>query len=71
MKLLWSWCELCETACIICPKCGNNSCNGGYGEVDGIKCDVCSIAYQYERLAYETGAIPSTKNDIKWMNQKI
>lgn len=27
-----------------CPRCGNNSCNGGYGE-DG-KCPVCPLAYE-------------------------
>jgi tRNA U54 and U55 pseudouridine synthase Pus10 len=24
-----TWCHLCDTAIIICPKCNNSSCNGG------------------------------------------
>jgi methionyl-tRNA synthetase len=24
-----SWCDLCDTAIITCPKCKNGSCNGG------------------------------------------
>jgi len=43
MKLTWDWCEMCEKAFIRCPKCGNNSCNGGYGEIDGIKCNVRAL----------------------------
>ncbi len=37
-------CELCGWF-VRCPKCGNNSCNGGFGEVDGKECDVCNVAY--------------------------
>lgn len=29
-----TWCELCETAIIICTHCHNSSCNGG-------GCDIC------------------------------
>lgn len=29
----------------ICGKCGNNTCNGGYGEIDGKDCDQCPSAY--------------------------
>lgn len=47
------YCELCEADMIICPKCGNNTCNGGYGEVDGSQCDLCPTAYEAmnEKLA--------------------
>jgi hypothetical protein len=38
------WCELCGGFFVRCPRCGNNSCNGGYGE-DG-KCPVCPLAYE-------------------------
>ena len=24
-----TWCDLCDTAIIICPECHNSSCNGG------------------------------------------
>jgi len=31
---------------VYCWKCGNNTCNGGHGEVDGKECDVCPDAYE-------------------------
>ena len=30
-----SYCDLCETEMIICASCGNPSCNGTYGTIDG------------------------------------
>lgn len=33
------WCGMCRGFFVRCPRCGNNSCNGGYGE-EG-KCPVC------------------------------
>jgi len=42
----WSYCKLCEHDVVICGKCGNNTCNGGYGEVDGEECDACESAYK-------------------------
>lgn len=42
----WSWCSLCEHDVVICGKCGNNTCSGGYGTVDGKECDACATAYQ-------------------------
>lgn len=44
------WCDLCRCHFVRCPKCGNNSCNGGYG-LDG-KCDICPLAYQYQEIIY-------------------
>jgi len=40
-----SYCEMCERDNVICGKCGNNTCNGGYGEINGEKCDQCPSAY--------------------------
>jgi len=41
------WCESCGGIFVRCPKCGNNSCNGGYGrDEDDKECDVCPIAYE-------------------------
>ena len=46
------YCDYCECATVICGKCGNNTCNGGYGEIPGpepftmIKCDACESAYE-------------------------
>ena len=30
----WDWCGTCDGAYVECPKCGNNSCNGGSGAFD-------------------------------------
>lgn len=43
MKFKVLWCDVCIGKYVECPRCGNNTCNGGHGE-DG-KCPVCSIAY--------------------------
>lgn len=37
------WCYQCKKVMVICPCCGNNTCNGGHGN-DG-KCTVCDVAY--------------------------
>lgn len=39
------YCSHCEITVTICGKCGNNTCNGGYGKVDGKDCDQCPSAY--------------------------
>jgi len=40
------WCESCGGVFVRCPKCGNNTCNGGSGQdEDGNKCKICLIAY--------------------------
>ena len=40
------YCSHCEMETFICGKCGNNTCNGGYGEIDNKKCDQCPSAYE-------------------------
>jgi len=45
-KHKWVWCDVCEDDIVICGKCGNNTCNGGYGTVDGKECDECESAYE-------------------------
>jgi len=72
-KFDWEWCDHCRVMMVICPKCGNNCCNAGYGPNTGNpetdeKCDVCSLAYQYQDLAYKTHNVPihiegETQND--------
>jgi hypothetical protein len=57
MKFEREWCEQCESFFIRCPKCGNNCCNGGHGEVDGQPCDVCALAYQYQDLQEENARL--------------
>lgn len=34
---------------IVCGKCGNNCCNGGYGVVDGKECPDCPSAYELQK----------------------
>ena len=54
----WDWCCMCG-AVVRCPKCGNNSCNGAFGELeDGSKCDVCPQAYEIQDKAYADGTVP-------------
>lgn len=43
----WADCSLCGRM-VVCGKCGNNSCNGGYGTVDGKDCDACPSAYDMQ-----------------------
>jgi uncharacterized CHY-type Zn-finger protein len=45
----WSYCSHCRRDMVICGKCGNNCCNGGYGN-DG-KCDACPSAYEEQDRA--------------------
>jgi hypothetical protein len=62
MKFEWEFCPVCNEWTIICPKCGNNVCNGMYGRnADGGICDVCELAHQYDQLCYKTGKYPKSK----------
>jgi hypothetical protein len=42
------YCEVCQRDCVVCGTCGNPTCNGGYGSVNGAKCQVCPDAYEVE-----------------------
>ena len=42
----WAFCDHCDHDVVLCGKCGNNTCNGGHGEVDGNPCDACDSAYE-------------------------
>ena len=42
----WSYCGHCEHDVVICGKCGNNTCNGGYGTFEGKECTECESAYE-------------------------
>jgi hypothetical protein len=45
----WAYCDWCRTRMVICGKCGNNCCNGGFGELwPGIVCDACPAAYDMQ-----------------------
>ena len=44
----WADCSMCGRM-VICGKCGNNCCNGGYGTLpDGMKCNACPEAYEMQ-----------------------
>jgi hypothetical protein len=63
------YCEGCGCYMVICPKCGNNCCNSGVGDMDGngnpvqwgtrhkheggTGCDICKLAYQYQDLYWK------------------
>jgi len=62
----WDWCDFCEKPFVRCPKCGNNTCNGGYGtDILGNECDVCRLAYDFEDKAYKGGFVPSKEKLLK------
>lgn len=47
----WFKCGCCGDA-VLCGKCGNNACNGGYGTLpDGSTCDACPTAYDIQNAA--------------------
>jgi hypothetical protein len=45
VKHVLDYCDGCETEMVTCGTCGNNCCNGGYGEINGAKCPDCPAAY--------------------------
>lgn len=63
-----TYCTHCGTDVVICGKCGNNCCNGGYGEifteVPGVMkvCDQCPSAYLMQDEQYKTISKQSRRN---------
>ena len=53
-KHKWDFCGSCKAPFVRC-KCGNNCCNGTYGEIDGKPCPDCPDAYK--KQANETPPI--------------
>lgn len=46
VKHFWKYCGHCKDRMVVCGQCGNNCCNGGYGEMPpGVECDSCPSAY--------------------------
>ncbi len=39
------YCNLCFEDIVVCGNCGNNTCNGGQGFVNGSPCPDCNSAY--------------------------
>lgn len=54
----WEYCDHCEGWVVMCGTCGNNCCNGGYGEVMGpdpdilITCPDCPSAYELQKQGF-------------------
>jgi hypothetical protein len=72
-KFKWEYCLLCECWMIICWKCGNNTCNAGYGEVDGKPCDVCPSAYNYDdaEIGKPRGLKSAILISIEWVKGRF
>lgn len=55
----FSFCDHCERTIVICGSCGNNTCNGGYGEVNSptpnemMQCPDCQTAYELDRSQFK------------------
>ena len=70
-NLKWDWCEMCGP-CIICPECGNNSCNGTYGiNKNGETCMTCPFVYGFQDGLYIQKLYPETKEDVDRINELI
>ena len=55
-EIVIRWCDLCESWYVACPRCGNNTCNGGIGE-DG-KCPLCPKVYELDDKLNKGGLSP-------------
>jgi len=55
----WSWCDYCEGPMVICPQCGNNSCNGHAG------CALCEEIFEWEHEQHEKKLVPDSKAKFK------
>jgi hypothetical protein len=60
----WYWCDYCDGSFIRCPTCGNNSCNGGSGMVDGKPCLTCLEIVKFEEAAEQANTVPQTKEEL-------
>lgn len=47
---------MCQCMMVVCGRCGNNSCNGGYGIMPyGEDCYACKSAHEMMDEGYEEG----------------
>ena len=63
-KFETEWCSVCQADYIECPKCGNNTCNGGHGEIKGKECDICSLAHQYDKQSQKYAGLVEAAEKI-------
>lgn len=68
MKHKWEICDMCGPM-VVCGKCGNNCCNGGYGEIFGpepgvmVTCDMCPSAYDLQNAGEPIGELGDKFNE--------
>lgn len=66
-QIKWIWCGTCDCAAAICPDCGNNACNGTYGETkDGGYCQTCPDVYEYQRQAFKDKTAPLKEDLVEY-----
>jgi hypothetical protein len=63
MKFNWSWCPICECAMVICPQCGNNTCNGR------CNCDLCKECFNFVDNSHKSNKYPHSEAEIDKYNQ--
>lgn len=66
-KIEIKWCRVCGVWYIKCPRCGNNTCNAGYGEdltKSDKKCEVCPTAYQLSDELHKNSKISEIINKL-------
>lgn len=61
MNHKFQFCEHCDRMMVVCGSCGNNTCNGGFGEVIGrekvdgeivmVACPDCESAYELDKIS--------------------
>lgn len=60
MKHKWFVCEMCGPS-VLCGNCGNNTCNGGSGDINGEPCEYCLDAHKFCAEGYKKRLLhPST-----------
>ena len=76
---LWGWCDHCGGAFVVCPFCGNNTCNGSFGNSDGsvgggspdFACLFCNLAYQFMQVCYKFGGYPRSRDEVGFFNELV
>lgn len=60
----WKNCKMCG-AYVECDNCGNNTCNGGTGDLaDGTECG-CEAAYNHSDQYHKEGLVPELEELFK------
>lgn len=71
LKFIWLWCDSCNVPTVVCPRCGNNLCNGARGpsELNSVHdsdfgCPICPLARQHENLADSALILPKKEQCV-------